>query len=59
MGAAMAASGRPPAADELTAHCRSHLAGYKVPKEVRFVDEVVRSPTGKPDYRWAAATAAS
>jgi hypothetical protein len=26
---------------------------------VRFVDEVVRSPTGKPDYRWAAATAAS
>jgi acyl-CoA synthetase (AMP-forming)/AMP-acid ligase II len=53
------AAGRSPAPEELTAHCRAHLAGYKIPKEVRFVDEVVRSPTGKPDYRWAAATATS
>jgi acyl-CoA synthetase (AMP-forming)/AMP-acid ligase II len=52
-------AGGAPDPDDLTTHCRSHLAGYKVPKEVRFVDEVVRSPTGKPDYRWAAATAAS
>jgi acyl-CoA synthetase (AMP-forming)/AMP-acid ligase II len=52
-------AGRTPAADALASHCRASLAGYKVPKEVRFVDEVVRSPTGKPDYRWAAATAAS
>ena len=52
-------AGRSAAEDDLIDHCRSHLAGYKVPKEVRFVDEVVRSPTGKPDYRWAAATAAS
>ena len=51
--------GRSPSPDDLVRHCRAHLAGYKVPKEVRFVDEVVRSPTGKPDYRWAAATAAS
>ncbi len=40
-------------ADTLLAHCREHLAGYKVPKTVTFVDEVVRSPAGKPDYRWA------
>jgi len=52
-------AGRTPAPGDLTDHCRSQLAGFKVPKEVRFVDEVVRSPTGKPDYRWAAATAAS
>ena len=52
-------AGRTPEPDGLIAHCRSSLAGYKVPKEVRFVDEVVRSPTGKPDYRWAAATAAT
>jgi acyl-CoA synthetase (AMP-forming)/AMP-acid ligase II len=38
---------------------RASLAGYKVPKRVMFVDEVVRSPTGKADYRWAAAVAAS
>ena len=52
-------AGRTPPAEELVAHCRTSLAGYKVPKEVRLVDEVVRSPTGKPDYRWAAATAAA
>jgi len=38
---------------------RTSLAGYKVPKQVIFVDEVVRSPTGKADYRWAAAVAES
>jgi acyl-CoA synthetase (AMP-forming)/AMP-acid ligase II len=43
--------------DELAEHCRSHLAGYKVPRDVVLVDEVVRSPSGKPDYRWAKATA--
>ncbi len=48
-----AAPGTEPTADELIAHCRAHLAGYKVPKTVDFVDAVVRSPAGKPDYRWA------
>ena len=48
-----AAPGTPPTADELIDHCRSRLAGYKVPKTVDFVDLVVRSPAGKPDYRWA------
>jgi acyl-CoA synthetase (AMP-forming)/AMP-acid ligase II len=45
--------GSVPSAEELIAHCRGHLAGYKVPKSVSFVDAVVRSPAGKPDYRWA------
>ena len=44
-------------AEELVSHCDGHLARYKLPKEVRFVTEVQRSPTGKPDYQWAAATA--
>ena len=34
-------------------HCRDHVAGYKVPKELHLVPEVVRSPSGKPDYPWA------
>jgi fatty-acyl-CoA synthase len=32
---------------ELVAHCRARLAGYKVPKAVRFVPEVPKSPVGK------------
>jgi fatty-acyl-CoA synthase len=30
-----------------------HVAAFKVPRRVLFVDEIVRSPSGKPDYRWA------
>jgi 3-oxocholest-4-en-26-oate---CoA ligase len=40
-------------AEALRQHCRAMLAGYKVPARVVFVPEVVRSPTGKADYRWA------
>ena len=47
----------PPGLAELQEHCRQHLAGYKVPRAVVFVDETVRSPSGKPDYRWAKETA--
>ncbi|MGH9235669.1 MAG: AMP-binding protein [Acidimicrobiales bacterium] len=47
-----------PTDDELRTHCRRALAGYKVPKAFRWVDEVVRSPAGKPDYGWARAVAA-
>jgi acyl-CoA synthetase (AMP-forming)/AMP-acid ligase II len=43
----------PPTLQELQAHCRQHIAGYKVPRAVVFVDRTVRSPSGKPDYRWA------
>ncbi|MFN8052449.1 MAG: acyl-CoA synthetase [Acidimicrobiales bacterium] len=39
--------------DELGAHCRADVAGYKVPRELVLVDAVVRSPVGKADYRWA------
>ena len=33
--------------NELLAHCRARLAGYKVPREVIFVDELPRSSVGK------------
>ena len=43
---------RPTLAD-LDAFVRSEIAGYKVPRSLWYVDEVKRSPAGKPDYRWA------
>ena len=36
---------------------RLHLAGYKVPKNVIFVEEIRRAPNGKADYKWAQKTA--
>jgi len=49
--------GATPTLDDLAAHCKASLAGYKAPKRLVLVDAVVRSPTGKPDYRWASETA--
>lgn len=43
----------PPTVDGLRAACAGHLAGYKLPRAVVVVDEVVRQPSGKPDYGWA------
>ena len=34
-------------------HCRTRLASFKVPRDLVCVDEVLRSPAGKADYRWA------
>ena len=45
--------GTAPALDELAAHCKATLAGYKAPKHLVLVDAIVRSPSGKADYRWA------
>ena len=46
--------GTVPDADALRATLRERLAGFKVPKEVRFVDELPKTATGKirkPDLR--------
>ena len=52
-----ASSSPAPVAGRRTTSCprtaASQLAGYKVPKAIVFVDEVLRSPVGKADYRWA------
>ena len=42
---------------ELLAAAGEHVARYKLPKAFVFVDEIVRSPSGKADYRWARQTA--
>jgi acyl-CoA synthetase (AMP-forming)/AMP-acid ligase II len=43
--------------EDLQAHCRTRIAGYKVPRQLTLVGEIVRSPSGKPDYRWASTVA--
>jgi len=49
--------GAKPTIDSLRDHCRTSIASYKAPREVHLVDEIVRTPAGKPDYRWARARA--
>jgi 3-oxocholest-4-en-26-oate---CoA ligase len=39
--------------EELIAHAGKSLARYKLPKAIVFRAAVVRSPSGKADYRWA------
>jgi 3-oxocholest-4-en-26-oate---CoA ligase len=43
----------------LIAEAGRHIARYKLPKQIVFVNEVVRSPSGKADYRWAKQVAGS
>jgi fatty-acyl-CoA synthase len=43
--------------ESLREKSREHIARYKVPRAFVFVDEIVRSPSGKADYRWARETA--
>jgi 3-oxocholest-4-en-26-oate---CoA ligase len=43
--------------DELLEEAARHVARFKLPKVIRFVDQIVRSPAGKADYRWARAQA--
>jgi len=38
---------------DLLHECERHIARYKLPKAFVFVDQVLRSPAGKADYRWA------
>jgi acyl-CoA synthetase (AMP-forming)/AMP-acid ligase II len=40
---------------DLAEFASRHLARYKLPRTIVLVDEMVRSPSGKPDYRWARA----
>jgi acyl-CoA synthetase (AMP-forming)/AMP-acid ligase II len=51
------AAGAVPTLPELATHCKASLAGYKAPKRLVLVERVVRSPSGKADYRWARETA--
>ncbi|MER5614923.1 acyl-CoA synthetase [Streptomyces sp. NPDC002215] len=42
-----------PTLDDLQAHCRTRLAGYKIPRRLVITHRIQRSPSGKADYRWA------
>ena len=45
--------GRNASPEDVIAHSRKHVAGYKAPRFLHVVPEIVRSPSGKPDYPWA------
>ncbi len=46
-------------AEALRRYGRDRLTGYKVPRTIVVVYEIMRSPTGKPDYPWARSVAES
>ncbi len=48
-----AREGTTPQLESIQEHCRQSLARYKVPRELHVVPHMQRSPSGKPDYRWA------
>ena len=41
--------------DDLGHHCRSHVAGYKVPRQLLLVDDIPLTAAGKPDAKAAKA----
>ena len=45
--------GRTANEEALLAECAKHIARYKLPKGFVFLREILRSPNGKADYRWA------
>lgn len=42
-----------PSLEDIHQACASHIGRYKMPRKVFFVEQVKRSPSGKPDYQWA------
>ncbi|MGW7821116.1 acyl-CoA synthetase [Streptomyces puniciscabiei] len=42
-----------PSLADIQSHCRTRLAGYKIPRQLVITDAIQRSPSGKADYRWA------
>ncbi|WP_127782332.1 acyl-CoA synthetase [Rhodococcus sp. X156] len=47
-----------PSLEDVQKHCRTQIAGYKIPRSLVVAPFIVRSPSGKADYRWAKATVA-
>ena len=50
-------AGRTPDLGALRDYGRVRLASYKLPTRIATVEHIVRQPSGKPDYRWAATAA--
>ena len=40
-------AGTDPDSDDIIRYCREHLAAYKVPRAVQFVDDLPKTSTGK------------
>ncbi len=53
----VAREGERPTVEQLHDYGKELIAGFKLPKALCFVDEMVRSPSGKADYRWAKSVA--
>ena len=51
-------AGRIVTEESLLTECAKHIARYKLPKAFVFIDQILRSPNGKADYRWAKAKVA-
>ncbi|MEZ0359773.1 acyl-CoA synthetase [Mycobacterium sp. SA01] len=47
VAAVVARAGADPSEAEILSHCRDHLAGFKTPKQVFFVDSLPKNPSGK------------
>ncbi|HNA49789.1 MAG TPA: acyl-CoA synthetase [Mycobacterium sp.] len=47
VAAVVTRAGTAVSAEELIAHCREHLAGFKTPKQIHFVDALPKNPSGK------------
>ena len=45
--------GMTPDLESVQQHCRTKIAGYKVPRQLHLVEQMQRSPSGKADYPWA------
>lgn len=48
-----------PSLEDVQSYCRTHLAGYKIPRQLVITEAIRRSPSGKADYRWAREVAVS
>jgi acyl-CoA synthetase (AMP-forming)/AMP-acid ligase II len=42
-----------PSLESIHEACKTHIARYKVPRRVYFVEQIKRAPSGKADYKWA------
>jgi acyl-CoA synthetase (AMP-forming)/AMP-acid ligase II len=48
----------PPSQEDVATHLAGRIARYKMPRSIRVVETMERSPSGKPDYNWARQVAA-
>lgn len=47
VAAVVVRDGMTPTEDDILSHCREHLAGFKTPKNIFFVDDLPKNPSGK------------